>query len=243
MTMKQNHATEARAILLALLAENPKLPAVTREVMTALASDTAAPAWRVLGSEKDTVGAVVNRVQTAYKAALAEAARPTESAERDDLNEIVTLAGKLARLIRTSLPGDQVQIGAVALQGDRMKDVFLDVGWHSLRPGGYGIHHALAVTDVLEWAEKKAREHIERLPVRSVQKKKRRGDAAAAATATAVSAFVRHLAWQFGREFGRELRGTIGHVATAVFDLQKPLDASNVEAILKNRPPVFIPPT
>lgn len=232
--MKETNATKASAVLRALLAENPKLPAITREVMTTLASDTAAPAWRVLGSDKDAVGAVVNRVQTAYKAALAEAARPTESAEQADLNEIITLAGKLARLIRTSLPGDQVQIGAVALRGDRIKDVFLDVGWHSLRPGGYGIHHALAVTDVLEWTEKMAREHIERLPARAMQ---RRGEDAA------VSAFVRHLAWQFGREFGRELRGTIGHIASAMFDLQKPLNASDVEAILKNRPPVFIPPT
>ena len=232
--MKETNATKASAVLRALLAETPKLPAITREVMTTLASDTAAPAWRVLGSDKDAVGAVVNRVQTAYKAALAEAARPTESAEQADLNEIITLAGKLARLIRTSLPGDQVQIGAVALRGDRIKDVFLDVGWHSLRPGGYGIHHALAVTDVLEWTEKMAREHIERLPARAMQ---RRGEDAA------VSAFVRHLAWQFGREFGRELRGTIGHIASAMFDLQKPLNASDVEAILKNRPPVFIPPT
>lgn len=234
MTTKQNHATEARAILLALLAENPNLPTVTRTVMTALASDTAAPAWRVLGSKRDTVGAVVNGVQTAYKAALDEAARPTESAERADLNEIIKLAGKLARLIRASLPGDQVKIAFVALRDDGMKDAFLDVGWHSLRPGGYGIHHTLAVTDALEWAEKMAREHIERLPARAMQ---RRGDDAA------VSAFVRHLAWQFGCEFGRELRGTIGHIASAMFQLDNPLGAEDVVAILKNRPPGFTPPT
>ena len=99
------------------------------------------------------------------------------------------------------------------------------------------------MTDVLEWAEKMAREHIERLPVRAAQRQKRKGDAAAAATATAVSAFVRHLAWQFGREFGLEMRGTIGHIASAVFDLQKPLDASDVEGKLKKRPPIFTPPT
>lgn len=241
--MKATRATEAGAILGAWLAENPKLPAVTRKVMTALASDTAAPAWRVLGADKNTVGAVVNMVQTAYKAALAEAKRPEAKHESDDLNEIIKLSRKLAGLIRSTLPGDQVRIAAVALRDDRMKDVLLDVGWHSLRPGGYGIHHTLAVTDVLEWAEKMAREHIERLPVRAAQRQKRKGDAAAAATATAVSAFVRHLAWQFGREFGLEMRGTIGHIASAVFDLQKPLDASDVEGKLKKRPPIFTPPT
>ncbi len=233
MTTKQNHAAKARAILLALLAENPKLPAAMRHVMTALASDAAAPAWRVLGSDKDTVDAVVHLVWSAYKTAQDEAARTTEKAERDDLNEIIKLSRKLARLIRGSLPGDQVQIGAVALQGDRMRDVLLDVGWHSLRPGGYGIHHALAITDVLEWAEKMAREQADRLPVRAVQ---RRGDNVAA------SAFVRCLAWLFQREFGREMHGTIGHVASAVFNLPDPIDAKTVAAILKNRPQWLTPP-
>ncbi len=234
MTTKQNHAAKARAILLALLAENPKLPAAMRQVMTALASDAAAPAWNYLGSDKDKVDAVIHLVWSAYKTALDEAARTTTKAEREDLNEIIKLSGKLARLIRTSLPGDQVQIGAVALHSDRMKDVFLDVGWHSLRPGGYGIHHALAITDVLEWAEKMAMEHTDRLPVRATQ---RGGD-----NNVVVTAFIRCLAWLFQREFGREMRGTIGHIASAVFDLSEPLDEKNVAGKLKNRPKWLTPP-
>ena len=63
--VKQSRATEARGTLHKLLEENPRLPAGAREVISALASDAAAPAWRVLRSDKDTVDAVVHLVWSA----------------------------------------------------------------------------------------------------------------------------------------------------------------------------------
>ena len=107
-----------------------------------------------------------------------------------------------------------------------MPPVPVDLGWHSLRAGGYAMGYPLAVCDVLDWAVELAQQHIESLPARSLVRQKDQPE---------LTAFVRRLAWHFNREFQQEHRTAIAHIATAVFDLTDPLDVKGVDGRLKDR--------
>src|SRR5450830_585356 len=196
--MKKKIGT-AGQILMQSLETNPKLPDLTRHVMARMATgDEAAAAWRVLGEDEDTVNRVMSRIRTAVELALKEIDRPNEKDERQDIDHIIKLANDLKRAIKaSSLPGDWCRQFEHELKAEGQPPVSIELGWHSLPPGGYGIGYPLAVVGVLDWAIDMARDHANQLPVRAVLR--RRGKH------PEVAAFVRHLAWQFGREYGKEM--------------------------------------
>ena len=222
----------AGQILIQSLEANPDLPRLTRHVMAALATDTAAPAWLFFGKDEAIVGRVVNRVCQALEQAQREIARPKSKAELDDIKSIIEKAAALKLAIKTSsLPGNWARMDKFELTADDMPAIPIDVGWHSLRQDWSGIGYPLAITDVLDWAVELAKHHLESLPVRAVERQKDQPE---------VTAFVRLLAWHFHREFNAEHRTAIGHITTAVFKLYEPLDVKGVEGKLKDRKPSFI---
>lgn len=224
----------ASRLLQQRLDDSPGLPALTRHVMKALAyGDEAARAWRVLGTGDDMVYRVCNRVRDALTQALHEAKRPDVKDEKGDLARIKRLAKELKREIVCLMPGDSIK--PVGIKAGSFPPIQIEFGWHSLRPDGYGFGYPLAATDMLDLIVQMATDHATNLPVRAVTKNGIRPKK--------VRAFVRNLAWQFSQEFGQEMRGTIGYIATAVFDLADPLSAKDVEVILKDRPPAFKTPT
>lgn len=230
--MKPNGATK---LLCQRLDDNPRLPVLTRHVMKSLAyGDDAARVWRVFGSDDDTVGKVVSRVRSALEQSMREVARPSIKNEREDIENIINLITRLQHEIKVSMPGDRVTLFEHELSAEDLPPVDLDLGWHSLRPSGYNNGYPLAVNDVLTWALVDAKKHLQNLPTRAVIRRSDKPE---------VQAFVRHLAWQFAREFGKEYRGTIGYIVTAIFSLEDPLDAKAVEGILKDRPAPFKAPT
>lgn len=225
--------TGAAQILGRRLKDHPRLPPATRHVMAALATDTAAPAWLFFGQDEAVVGRVVNRVRQAFEQALSEIARPKSKAELDDIKSIIEKAAALKRAIKTSsLPGNWARMDKFELVAEDMPAIPLDVGWHSLRKDWSGMGYPLAITDVLDWAVELAKHHLESLPVRAVERQKDQPE---------VTAFVRLLAWHFHREFRSEHRTAIGHITTAVFNLDEPLDVKGVEGKLKDRKPPFKP--
>jgi hypothetical protein len=229
MKPKNNGASQ---LLIQWLEEHPKLPVLTRHVMKSLASgDEAAAAWRVLGTDEVTVGNVINRVRSALEQALQEVNRPSVKDENTDLARIIKLITDLKREIKTTLPGDWCQGYELAAEGQ--KTVMLDLGWHSLRSEGY-FGYPLSVVEVLDMAVEMIEARTKNLPIRAIT---RRGDS------PEIQSFVRHLAWQFAREFKQEMRGTIAHITNAIFDPADPLDVSDVEGILKDRPAPFKAPT
>lgn len=222
-------------ILQQRLKDHPNLPALTRHVMRTMASgDEAAAAWSELGTDADMVDKVINRIRSALEQALQEVNRQSVKDESTDLAHIIKLATDLKREIKTALPGDWCKPFDHELKADDLPPVTIEFGWHSLRAGGYGMGYPLSVSDVLDWAIQMAKDHTDSLPVRAVTRRGKRPE---------VQAFIRHLAWQFGQEFGQDKRGTIGHITNAIFDLTDPLDVSGVEGILKDRPAPFKAPT
>lgn len=213
----------------------PRLPQLTRHVMTALATgDEAAAAWRELGTDEATLDKVTNRVHSALEQALTEVKRPSVKDERTDIAHIIKLATNLKKEIKRTLPGDWCRVFQHELTADDRPPIDLEFGWHSLRPNGYQGGYPLAVSDVLDWAIQMAKEHAKNLPIRAVTRRGGRPE---------IQAFVRHLAWQFSREFGKEMRGTIAHIANAIFNPADPLDVNAVEGIVKDRPGPFKAPT
>lgn len=228
----------AAEILQRKLKDNPKLPGLTRHVMQRLASgDEASKVWKVFGEDEKTIGRVISRVRRALELALQETSRPTRKNENGDINTVVKLAKRLKTAIQTSsLPGNLTTVCSHELTNDQ-GSVLLDVGWHSLQPGRFYIGYPLAVCDVLDWAVEMAEGYVKRLPPRSLTRAEKSNN-------PKVSAFVRNLAWQLGVEFGQEKPSIIGYIVSAIFNLaDNPLDAKEVQAILKDRPEPFIPPT
>lgn len=221
--------SKAMQLLQQRLAENPRLPAPTRHVLKALASEAGAPVWDFFGHDEPKLWRVVDRVRQAYEQTLAEMARPSSSQERQDIESIITQAKKLKTAIKSSsLPGRTAYLDRYELQAEDMPDVPIDVGWHTLPAvGHFGFGYPLAICEVLDWAAELAQQHLDGLPVRAVTRKKDQPE---------VTVFVRRLAWHFGeREFGEEHRTAIAHIANAVFDLSDPLDVKGVDGRLKDR--------
>lgn len=228
--------TAAQALIAAELIENPKLPWPLPHVMNKLATtDEAAAAWKLLGEDQPTINRVISCVRTALQSAVNETARPTHKDETADIKRIIKLAGDLQKAIKaSSLPGDWCRLNALELHAEEMPTQSVSVGWHSLRSGGHGHGYTLSIADVLEVTSVLARDHLDGLPLRAVTRRREQPE---------VSSFVRHLAWQFAREFGKEMRLAIAYIGTAIFDLsENPLDAAAVDAILKDRPAAFGPP-
>ena len=78
---KQNVAAEH---LQQRLADHPRLPAATRHVMAALATDAAKPAWDFFGHDDATVGRVLSRVRQAFEQALANARELAEMVSKSN---------------------------------------------------------------------------------------------------------------------------------------------------------------
>lgn len=227
----------AQALIAAELAEKPTLPWPTRYVMHKLSTtEEAAAAWKLLGEDQRTINGVISRVRTAFESAVNETARPTQKDETADIKRIIKLAGDLQKAIKaSSLPGNWCRLNALELHAEQMPTQSVSVGWHSLRSGGHGHGYTLSIADVLDVTAALARDHLDGLPLRAVARRRDQPE---------VRSFVRHLAWQFAHEFGKEMRLAIAYIATAIFDLseQTPLDAAAVNEILKDRPAAFGPP-
>lgn len=221
----------AAQILQQRLADNPRLPRATRHVMAALATEAAEPAWDFFGHDEATVGRVLSLVRQAFEQALDEISRPSATDEASDLQGIIKKARDLQRAIKTSsLPGNWVRNDRFELTAEDMPAVPVDLGWHSLRPEGYAFGYPLAICDVLDWAVELAQHQLDNRPARSLVRQKDQPE---------LTAFVRHLAWHFNREFKQEHRTAIAHIATAVFDLSDPLDVKGVDGRLKDRKKPF----
>lgn len=226
--MRKKHCAAAE-ILRQRLDENPRLPKLTRHVLAVMATDAARPVWDLFGREEQTVNRVCDRVRQALEQSLSETSRPTATDELADLKAIIKKAKDLQRAIKaSSLPGDLVYSDRFTLEADGEPPVPIDVGWHSLRPKGYEFGYPLAISDVLDWTVELVQHHIDRLPSRSLARQKDNPE---------LTAFVRRLAWHFNREFKKEHRTAIGHIASAVFNLPESLDEKGVEARLRGRRP------
>lgn len=224
----------AQAILKRALSEHPRAPAAWRHVATALATHhDARAAWRVLGSDEATVLRVTSMVRQAYEAAELEARRPPPKIESEDVERVIKLAKDLQRaLLLSTLPGNTASIGQLELHADGRPPVEIEFGWHSLPAGGHGFGYPLSLDDVLNLAIDMAGQHLRSLPTRAADRIKEQ---------PRVLIFVRHLAWQFHREFGGERHGTIGRLAAAVYDLPAALDEKAVASRLKGRPSNLTP--
>jgi hypothetical protein len=229
-------AAQAQAVIREMLKDAPRAPRPWRYVAGRMAGDFEAPAaWERLGGSREVVQKVLDMVRQSFEQASREVHRPSAAAERDDIQRVVQLAKSLRLAIRnSSLPADTLQHGAALVGNYGRPDLPIDFGWHSVQPGHSIAGYWLTVEEMLDWTIAAADAHLSRLPARSVQRKSSRRE-------PQVTAFVRYLAWHFGRHLGQEMWGTIGHIASAVFDLKVPLDESNVEAMLKDRPEVFRP--
>ena len=213
------------------LVQHPKAPSLTRDVWQALgAGPEAAALWRLLGKDSVTGWKVVDLVRSANEQAHKEIARPSKKPELDDLNLVINKAKSLKRAIKSSLPADQAVLFAYDLKGAQMPTIPLEFCFHRLKPGGDEIAYPLVVNDVLDWLIEQVTLRRAQFPLRALTRQGHQ---------PLVQAFVRHLAWQFGQAFGQEHRTSIGHIATAVFELPDPLDKAGVNAILKDRPVAF----
>lgn len=225
-------AAQALHALRAMLADPRRGTPAWREVAEAMASDYEAPdAWRLIGGDCDVMLLVVDLARQSLEAARAEARRPTTAIERKAIERVRKLACDLRAAIKASaLPGDTVY---PVIAGDRPNAEVEEIGWHSLRAGGYLGRRHMAVCDVLEWVEREAERALDTRPARAVSKRKQAPEQAA---------FVRLLAWHFEREFGQQMPSAVGRVASALFRDRDPIDARQVEGILKDRPSYLAPP-
>lgn len=210
---------------------------IWRHVAGVMAADYEAPeAWRTFTRlDESVVLRVVDRVRQAFEQTQNELRRPKEATtEQAALALVSRLAGELKAAIRASpLPHDWVAHGEFELSADGLPDVAVDIGWHSLRRGGYDLGYPLAVCDVLDWAVTAVDRHRASLPPRA--SKRRHPETGA------TQIFVRHLAWHFGREFGEQRPTTIAHIASAIFSNKEALTAKQVEGFLQLRPAEFTP--
>jgi hypothetical protein len=238
----RNSAAFAQSLLRELLADKQRGARAWRVAAVALASDYEAPeAWRTFNKvDRALVLTVVDRVRQAYQQTERELSRPQEvTAERRALAKVRKLARELAAAVRESpLPGNWAQGGAFTLTAEGLPDVDLEMGWHSLPPGGFGLGlgYSLSVCAVLEWAGEAVDKFEASQPPRAaIRRNARTGH---------VQVFVRHLAWHFAREFGEERRTAIAHIASALFKVDgQPavIDAKAVDGYLKSRPAAFTP--
>lgn len=241
---KVTHGEVAGQILTARLANSTRAPREIRHVMKKMASGPeAAAVWKVFGSDDDTVGHVTDLVRQALEGALKEIQRPPAKKEREDIERVIKLASELKEAIKaSSLPGNWCRNDFADLSAVWGPDIELSVGWHSLSKELDWQGYPLAICDVLDWAGELASQHLNSLPARAVARKSttrmREG------TYPEVPAFVRLLAWHFHRNFKQERRGTIAHVANAIFDLEEGhmLNSAVVEGYLKDRRTPLLPP-
>lgn len=192
--------------------------------------DAAKAAWSYF--EPQQTGAVLSRVRTAFELTMKECERPQKTIEQEDVARIIQLATELQRAIKQTMPGDTVRHDYVALDAEGLPDVDLEIGWHSLRQGGYGIGYPLAAVEVLDWVKDLARQHLDRKPVRTVAR-----TATGADRAPEITMFVRHLDWQFRREFGGAGRpAAIAAIVNALFTPEQPIGARDAEVRLRRTP-------
>ena len=210
--------------------------AMQRHVLERLSSGFGAElVWDQFDHQIDVVGAVLSRVNAAFKLTMEELSRPSVSHESEDIERVIKLAKELKAAIKMIMPGDTVYHGYILDMEDE-PDIPLDLGWHSLRKGGYEVGYPLAIADdVLEWTVTEAERYRDRLSARASVRPAQQNES----NTPEVTAFIRHLDWQFRREFGAE-KGkptAIAHITTALFDLKdNPLNARDVEKRLRGSP-------
>lgn len=187
---------------------------------------------------------VLASVTSALESAAQETRRQTITEERADIERVARMARELKAAIEASpLPAgwatyvtfDESE-GESEGESERAAPVLF--GWRDiddLAEEHKGFCPAFSICDVLELADKLAQEHLNKLPPRAVARHRGNGNRPLQV------AFVRWLAWDFGVRFGREFRGVVARVATALFD-DSPLTKRDVDVILKDRPPAFVPP-
>lgn len=242
---KDTPADVARAVLLQWAQGEPRAPSRLRLVAQKLAMHPdMSPAWGELA--KCNVGPMQVRasVTSALEGASKETRRQTTAEERTGIERVARMARELKAAIEASpLPAGHATYITFEASGGESEDESeraapVLVGWREidgLAKSHKGFCPVFSICDVLELAEKLAQEHLTKLPPRAVARHRGRGNRPLQV------AFVRWLAWDFGVRFGREFRGVVARVATALFD-DSPLTKRDVDVILKDRPPAFVPP-
>lgn len=222
-------ANTAMTYLARKLEENPRLPASTAIVIRALSTgEEAASVWRLFGDDEAMVNRVVDRIRAAFEHASAEVSRPPVTHEREDIEAVMNLAARLkSAIVSSSLPKGRAWLDRYQLSALNRPDIEVDIGWHGLRPDIDWHGYPLAITDVLDAAIGLAQLHLDGLPARSLVRQSGKPD---------LRAFVRHLDWQFRREFDERHLTAIAHIATAIFNPDNPLDRKDVEGLLKDSP-------
>ena len=206
-----------------------------RHVLQRLSSGFGADlVWKQFGDDASHVGAVLSRVNTAFDLTMREYGRPPASHEEEDIQRVISLAKELKSAIRAIMPGDSVASFAYGLDAEGEPDILLELGWHSLRKGGYETGYPLAIADdVLEWTIEEAEKRRDGLPTRASVRPAQHDEG----KSPEITMFIRHLDWQFRREFNAGKPTAIAHIATAIFDLKdNPLDAKDVEKRLRDSP-------
>lgn len=230
------HSAVAQTILKDWLEKNQQAPRFWRALAQRLATHHDMPsAWRELAKHGDVVMPMFSIVHTAFEQAAAETRRQSTKEETTQLQRVRKLALQLKEAIEQSpLPRNSTKM--YTLLCENRPEAHLMLGWRDLQQNGFGLGYPLSIVEVLDIAVHLLDEHVQNLPLRSVKRHHKRPQ---------VAAFVRFLAWHFGRRFGKEMHGTVARITTAVFDISKtdPLDKKGVQAILKNRPVAFVPLT
>lgn len=230
-------ADVARVALLKWRQANSGAPVDWRAVARRIATHSdMPPAWEELARRGVAPLAMLSFATNALDSAAKETRRQTASEERAGIERVVRLARELRDAIEESpLPRGWAKYVTFAESENAAP---LLVGWRdidSLAEDHEGFCPAFSICDVLELAEELAQAHLNGLPPRSMARHRGKG------ARPLQVAFVRWLAWGFGVRLGRELRGVVARVATAVFD-GSPLTKRDVDVILKDRPPSFVPP-
>lgn len=209
--------------------------ALQRHVLRRLSSGFGADlVWKQFGDDASQVGAVLSCVNAAFDLMVREYGRPPASHEKEDIERVISLAKELKSAIRAIMPGDWATSYAYGLDAKGKPDILLELGWHSLRKGGYETGYPLAIADdVLEWTIKEAEKRRDGLPTRASVRPAQHDEE----RAPEITMFIRHLDWQFRREFENGKPTAIAHIATAIFDLKdNPLNAKDVEKRLRDSP-------
>jgi hypothetical protein len=196
-----------------------RLPELESVTLALSAGNEALAFWRALreGESKDTVYGVIQRVRTALELAKGEVKRPLADNERSGIEAVAYQARKLkAAIALSSLPKNKVWLDKLTFSHLGLPAVGVGIGWRG-------------ITDVLDVAIELAQLHLDEQPKRMLVRRR--------SADPLVLAFVRHLDWQFQREFGKRKLAAVAHAANAVLKLQQPLIRSTVERFLPSRPP------
>lgn len=230
---------DATAILLAWCEANEKQAGMVRVMRTLATHSEMRAAWAQLARAGVPAKSVLRYVRSAWRRALDECRRPSRKDERDGIELVVSLAGRLREAIDKAPLSRQKLAGWALTVGSGEEALALNVCWGEVPSGAdaLGLGPTLSLRAAVLLVERQAQQELDGLQPRALVR--RSDDAAPPEGLDFVRAFTRQLAYEFKSETGAERRAVISRIGTALFP-NSPLDPKAVEALLKDRPPELV---